>query len=76
VSWECAECNASEGSEVRVDGVCHHCGKPLCRGDQVQIIDFVFAGGSGDLGQMAVHCRPCRNDHHLATDVSLGGGGR
>jgi hypothetical protein len=38
VAWECAECNVDD-RQNRIDGVCHHCGKPLCRHDQVLIAD-------------------------------------
>ena len=68
--WECGECNAKENKKTRVDAVCHHCGKPLCRDDRVLIADFVFASESGAIGREAVHCRPCRRQHH-PTDVSL-----
>jgi hypothetical protein len=68
MSWECAECNAREDRQTRIDAVCHHCGKPLCRWDRVLVADLAFAGG-----QVAVHCGPCKRRHH-ATDVSLGRG--
>ena len=68
--WECAECNAREDQHTRIDAVCHHCGKPLCRGDRVEIADLNFAGASG---QAAVHCRPCKLRFHAA-DLSLGRG--
>jgi hypothetical protein len=62
--WECAECNAGEGRETRIDAVCHHCGKPLCRGDRVELADYAFAGSTGEISQVAVHCRPCRDEYH------------
>ncbi len=40
MSWECGECNAREDRHTRIDAVCHHCGKPLCREDQIWIADF------------------------------------
>jgi hypothetical protein len=64
MAWECGECNAREDRHTRIDAVCHHCGKPLCREDQVRIIDFVFADEPGLLGREAVHCRPCIRRHH------------
>ncbi len=73
MSWECAECNAREGQQTRIDAVCHHCGKPLCRGDRVEIADLDFASTPGQTGQVAVHCRPCKRLYHAA-DVSLGRG--
>lgn len=70
MTWECAECNAEDDRQNRVNGVCHHCGKPLCRHDQVLIADDAFATSSGGASQVAVHCRTCRRKHHLA-GVSL-----
>jgi 5-methylcytosine-specific restriction endonuclease McrA len=67
VTWECAECNR----QSRIDGVCHHCGKPLCRSDQVLIADDAFAASSGEASKVAVHCRACRRQHHPA-GVPLG----
>jgi hypothetical protein len=65
VTWECAECNV-EDRQNRIDGVCHHCSKPLCRKDQVLIADDAFDASSGGGSQVAVHCRACRRQHHLA----------
>jgi len=65
VSWECADCN-TEDRKSRINGVCHHCGKPLCRSDQVLIADDAFATVLGGASQAAVHCRDCRRKHHLA----------
>jgi hypothetical protein len=78
MSWECAECNTREGRKdrnTRIDAVCHHCGKPLCRGDRVEIADYAFAGAAGKLGQVAVHCWPCKRKYHQA-DLVLGGDSR
>lgn len=63
MTWECAECNAQDRKNP-IDGVCHHCGKPLCRKDQVLILDDAFAALSGDARQEAVHCRGCRRQYH------------
>jgi hypothetical protein len=63
VTWECAECNVEDGQN-KIDGVCHHCGKPLCRNDQVLIADDAFDASSGEASQVAVHCRECRKQHH------------
>ena len=71
--WECGECNAREDPkdrQTRIDAVCHHCGKPLCRDDQIWIADFVFAEGHGAIGREAAHCRSCRRRHHM-TDLPL-----
>jgi len=70
VTWECAECNVDD-RQNRIDGVCHHCGKPLCRHDQVLIADDAFATFSGEASQIAVHCKACRRQHH-PRGVSLG----
>jgi hypothetical protein len=64
VTWECAECNVQDRKKNRIDGVCHHCGKPLCGDDQVLIPDDAFAALSGEASQAAVHCRACRRQHH------------
>lgn len=61
MSWECVECNAPDS---KVDAVCHHCGKPLCRDDRVVIIDDAFASISGQRRQVAAHCRSCRRRYH------------
>jgi hypothetical protein len=64
VTWECIECNAEDRRNFRIDGVCHHCGKPLCRDDQVLIADDAFATSSEGASQVAVHCRTCRRRYH------------
>jgi hypothetical protein len=74
VTWECVECNV-EDRQNRIDGVCHHCGKPLCRNDQVLIPDDAFSTFSGEASQVAVHCRACRRRYHPGS-VSLGKGSR
>lgn len=63
MTWECAECNVDD-RQNGIDGVCHHCGKPLCRSDQVLIPDEAFAASPGEASQLAVHCRACRRQHH------------
>lgn len=70
MSWECAECSVQD-RKSRIAGVCHHCGKPLCRDDQVLIPDDAFAAMSGEADQVAVHCRACWRQHH-PTAVTLG----
>jgi hypothetical protein len=76
VTWECAECHAIENREIRIDGICHHCGKLLCRADQEVIPDLAFAAASGEIGAEAVHCRSCKRRHHRRIDVSLGTSGQ
>lgn len=63
MTWECIDCNVDD-RQNRIDGICHHCGKPLCRDDQVLIPDDAFAAFSGEANQVAVHCRACRREHH------------
>jgi hypothetical protein len=70
MAWECAECGGG-GRQHRIDGVCHHCGKPLCRDDQVLIADDAFAAAPGEASQAAVHCRACRRQHHRLAGVPL-----
>ena len=69
MTWECAECN-SDDRQYPIAGICHHCGKPLCRDDRVLIADDAFAALTGDANQVAVHCRACKREHHPA-GVSL-----
>jgi hypothetical protein len=65
--WTCGVCNAVEGrriedtnEQVRVDAVCHHCGKLLCQAHQQALIDEVFSQG-GRAGQTeSVHCVGCQ----------------
>lgn len=72
MTWECDECHAAESGGTRINAVCHHCGKTLCREDQVVIMDHVFATGHGDGGTEAVHCRDCKSRYHLPGDLPLG----
>ncbi len=76
MTWECAECHVAEGQGIRIDAVCHHCGKPLCRDDQQIIPDLAFAAASGEAGAEAVHCRSCRREHHTRIDIPLGSRGQ
>jgi hypothetical protein len=71
MTWECAECHAVEDRNTRVDAVCHHCGKALCRFDQRIFPDHAFAAGSGSIGAQAVHCRDCSREYH-SVDAWLG----
>jgi hypothetical protein len=61
MAWECAECNTPDR---KIDAVCHHCGKPLCRADRIVIIDDAFASTRAQRGPAAVHCRACRRRYH------------
>ena len=60
MTWRCAECGRSESKKIKVDGVCHHCGKTLCRVHQRAHRDHAFHG----LLVEALHCRPCLKEHH------------
>ncbi len=75
MTWECAECNNTEGKRAdagrRVDGVCHHCGKPLCHDDQILIADEAFTASPGEANREAVHCPECWREHHPGS-ISLG----
>jgi hypothetical protein len=70
MAWECAECNSPEERDSPIDAVCHHCGKPLCRGDRVVVADRAFSGVAGAMGRTAIHCRACKRRHH-AVDIPL-----
>jgi hypothetical protein len=59
MAWECAECNAKESAASQIDAVCHHCGKPLCRDDQLRIVDNAFSAAA-----IAVHCAACKARYH------------
>lgn len=76
MTWECAECHATEKHGARIDAVCHHCGKPLCRDDQELVPDLAFASASGEVGAEAVHCRSCKREHHVPIDIGLGARGQ
>jgi hypothetical protein len=70
VAWECAECNVKESADWKIDAICHHCGKPLCRDDRVEIADNAFSS-AGSAGPTAVHCRACKRRNHAGA-VPLG----
>jgi hypothetical protein len=64
MAWECAECNVRETEDVRIDVVCHHCGKLLCGRDRVSIIDDAFSKKDGFITRAAFHCRDCKKKYH------------
>ena len=64
MAWECAVCHSAEDGTVRMNAVCHHCGKLLCQGDQRKLLDPAFAVGGDSRGVEAVHCRECAREHH------------
>ncbi|MEU5260487.1 hypothetical protein [Amycolatopsis sp. NPDC021455] len=78
MAWECSDCSEREDDQdgVVIDAVCHHCGKPLCRKDQMVVaLDDAFAParltdvvppegfGVAPAG-FAVHCKSCLTAHH------------
>lgn len=69
MTWECAECHRPEEKGVRIDAVCHHCGKPLCREDRVLVSDRAFTS-TGEVGAEAAHCRSCKSEYH-PRDISI-----
>lgn len=72
--WECAECNAKESRDKKIDAVCHHCGKPLCHQDQIKIADNAFSG-AGLAAPTAIHCWSCKRKYHVGA-VPLGQAGQ
>lgn len=64
-AWTCGNCGAAEDRKggTRIDWVCHHCGKLLCKDCQRQIIDGAFAS-TGDTPPRARHCADCIRQHH------------
>lgn len=63
MKWECAECRAVESDDVRVEVVCHHCGKPLCQDHRVAIADPAFHAERPD-PRIAYHCAACKKLYH------------
>ena len=53
MAWECAVCRKKEDpsgkDSVKIDAVCHHCGKPLCNDSRHRIVivdpDFSLSDG-------------------------------
>jgi hypothetical protein len=72
MTWECAECQASDAQRNRIDAVCHHCGKLLCRQDRQVIADVAFDPAGGEANQTAVHCRACLRRYHTRIDIPVG----
>jgi len=65
MSWKCGKCDAVEGKDdVKVDVICHHCGKPLCQAHRIQILDDAFSSVDGPLSQKAWHCDECKKKYH------------
>jgi hypothetical protein len=63
--WTCAVCNKHEdGHKVRIEAVCHHCGRPLCHDDRERLSDDAFSDLPGPTARDAFHCKECRLRHH------------
>ena len=72
MNWECAECHARETRQNRIDAVCHHCGRLLCRQDRKLIADVAFDPAGAEGNETAVHCRSCLRRHHTPIDIPIG----
>jgi hypothetical protein len=64
MSWECAECRQKENEHIKINTVCHHCGKPLCENDRIEILDDAFDNSNGAVSNRAFHCRSCIKLYH------------
>lgn len=62
--WECGECRQKETEQIKINTVCHHCGKLLCDKDRIEIIDDAFADSDGAASNKAFHCRSCKEEYH------------
>lgn len=67
--WVCGNCNRAEGKngssgEIKIEAVCHHCGRPLCQDDRFQVEDdaFGYKGAGGE--SYASHCLECAKQYH------------
>lgn len=72
VVWKCAECKQSDdvggtnNKTTAVTSVCVHCGKPLCKYHEYEIVDDAFAEvpDAPTEDDAAVHCKDCRDGFH------------
>ena len=65
MSWKCAVCGAQEGEgDTLINGICHHCGKPLCQEHQIVLLDSVFGHDKENPRAEAIHCADCRRKYH------------
>jgi len=65
--WKCGECGGVERDELKVEVLCHHCGKPLCLKHGILIRDDVFVTWEthhGDAFESANHCEECKKFYH------------
>ena len=66
MAWECGECNRPESGAFRVQWICHHCGKLLCKDHRHLVRDGAFSGSTTTSTRTAVHCQDCRDAYHPA----------
>ena len=65
MSWECAECGAVEGKDgVKIEAMCHHCGKPLCQKHRLRVADEAFSSDSTPISRAAYHCDECKKAYY------------
>jgi len=62
--WECGDCSLPEEGAFRIDVVCHHCGKLLCKDHRRELPDEAFSGPLVSEHRIAVHCDECLELHH------------
>jgi hypothetical protein len=69
-AWTCGNCGAVEDRKggARIDWVCHHCGKLLCKDCRDTIPDGGFAR-AGAVPAQARHCADCYRRHHRRRGV-------
>lgn len=69
--WECGECRQKETDLIRINTLCHHCGKPLCNKHRIGILDDAFAGFEGMRSNIAFHCSSCKRTYHPNATVEI-----
>jgi hypothetical protein len=64
-AWACGDCGVAEDRKhgARIDWVCHHCGKLLCKSCCKAVYDGGFARSDAQPVR-AVHCADCRRKYH------------
>jgi hypothetical protein len=62
--WVCGECRRTESERWKINTVCHHCGKPLCDKDRVEILDDAFDDSDVKISNRAFHCKSCVRLYH------------
>lgn len=68
MAWTCADCNKPESkkSDIKIETVCHHCGRPLCQKDSIRVLDPDFSDHDGPVSRIAIHCHECKKANHPA----------